>query len=112
MQIGNEQHFRWLRGVVATILVLNLLDALLTLTWLSLDIAVESNALMNTLVSWGPVPFVMGKIALVSGGSFLLWRFRSHPWAVVGLFMVFLVYYALLLYHLESLTLILSVVLK
>ena len=66
--IGTTQHFRWLRGLVSTILVLNGVDAVLTTVWLSAGAATEANPFMSVMLSWGFVPFVGGKIALVSLG--------------------------------------------
>ena len=45
------------------------------------------------------------KIALVGMGSFLLWRHRKRPAAGVSIFLVFLTYYVLLLYHLQAMQL-------
>jgi hypothetical protein len=47
------------------------------------------------------VLFVLGKLSLVSLGTALLWRRRKIPIAVVGIFIVFLVYYFIMLYHLQ-----------
>ena len=55
--------------------------------------------MMDTLLSLGPVVFVAGKLALVFLGTALLWLNRERPLAVVGIFVLFLAYYALLLYH-------------
>ena len=98
--IGTPQHFRWLEGIVKAVLVLNLVDAVLTLIWIQAGLATEANPVMAELVNNSPVAFVLSKVALVSLGSALLWRFRSRPLAVVGIFAVFLVYYVLILYHL------------
>ena len=102
MQIGHREHFRWLEGVIAAILVLNLFDACLTLLWWTTGAAIEANPLMDSLLRLGPMPFVLGKIALVSGGAYLLWNARHQPLAVVAVFGVFLAYYYILLYHLHA----------
>lgn len=103
MQIGSAEHYRWLKGIVASIVVLNLLDACLTLVWLTSGAATEANPLMETLLHLGPLPFVLGKIALVSGGAYLLWTARRHALAVVATFVTFLAYYFVFLYHLTGL---------
>ena len=41
-------------------------------------------------------------------GSWLLWRARDHAPAVVGIFLVFGVYYAVLLYHLQYASLVIQ----
>jgi len=80
-KVGTSQHFRWLRGITAAIILLNLVDALFTMTWLDLGLATEANPLMEVLTSWGPVPFVLGKVLLVSLGCYFigLITFRLSP---------------------------------
>ena len=110
--IGTQQHFRWLHGLVKVVLLLNLLDAIFTMFWVDSGLAVEANVLLQAAVENHLVAFVMIKIALVSLGSFLLWKRRQHALAVVGLFVIFLVYYYLLLYHLRFASFIIRLILK
>jgi len=98
-RLGTAEHFRWLRGVVAAVLILNGIDAVLTLLWVYAGLAEEANPLLAELVHEHPVLFAACKIALVGAGSLLLWRARHRPLAIVGIFAVFLVYYAILLLH-------------
>ncbi len=102
IEIGTEQHFRWLHGIVLATVVINGIDAVLTLVWVLSGRATEANPLMETLLRLGPLPFVVGKLALVSGGTWLLWTNRRHPLAVIGLFLFFLAYYWVLLHHLRA----------
>jgi len=97
--MGTGEHFRWLRGVVVCVLLLNLADAVFTILWVHAGLAREANTLMDELVSEHEVLFVVVKLGLVSLGSWLLWHWRDRPAAVVGLFLAFLVYYGLLLWH-------------
>lgn len=99
--VGTAQHFRWLHNIVKVVLLLNLLDAIFTLVWVEAGLAVEANIFLRTPVEEHPLAFVLIKITLVSLGSLILWKRRHHALAVVGLFGVFLVYYAILLYHLR-----------
>lgn len=99
--VGTPEHFRWLQGVVKAVLVLNLLDALLTLVWVRAGLAVEANTLMDELVNENAVLFVGVKLALVGMGSWLLWNRRQSPIAVVAIFAAFLSYYWVLLHHLR-----------
>ncbi|MFK7895884.1 MAG: DUF5658 family protein [Myxococcota bacterium] len=99
--IGTAQHFRWLEGIVKATLLLNGIDAVLTLIWIQTGLATEANPVMADLVHHHPVTFVLAKVALVSLGSGLLWRLRTRPLAVIGIFAVFLAYYFLILYHLD-----------
>lgn len=101
LAVGTPQHFRWLHGIVKTVLVLNLLDAIFTLVWVRLGLAREANALIRDLVDHHAVAFVLAKLGLVSLGSWLLWTRRDHPGAVIGIFAAFLAYYAVLLIHLS-----------
>jgi hypothetical protein len=103
LAVGTPEHFRWLDGVVKTVLVLNLIDAVLTLLWVRLGLAREANALVRDLVEQHALAFVLVKLALVGLGSWLLWRRREHPLAVIGIFAAFLAYYAVLLLHLRYL---------
>ena len=100
LHVGTERHFRWLGWIIGGVLVLNLLDAGLTVLWVHADLADEANPLIRHLVEEHPIVFVVAKMALVGLGTGLLWMRRHRPAAVVGIFAVFLVYYALLLYHL------------
>jgi hypothetical protein len=110
-RVGTAEHFRWLASIVKVILTLNLLDAIFTLVWVSAGLAKEANPLLATLVRDYPLMFVIVKLSLVGGGSWLLWQHRQRPLAVVGIFMGFLAYYWLLLLHVGYLSLILGTLL-
>ena len=110
-KIGTPEQFRWLLGIVKVILALNLLDAIFTLTWINAGLAREANPLLAEIVRNHPVRFAAVKLGLVAGGSLLLWRYRSRPLAVVGIFVAFLVYYLLLLYHIGYLSLVVGMLL-
>jgi hypothetical protein len=99
--VGTPQHFRWLAGIIKTILVLNLFDAVFTLFWVRAGLALEANALLRNLVNEHAVLFVATKLGLVSLGSWLLWKRRAHAGAVIAIFIAFLAYYLVLLYHLQ-----------
>jgi hypothetical protein len=103
-KIGTLQHFRWLRGIVACVMVLNLFDAVCTITVVSLGKATEANPLMAGLIDSDPWLFMVIKLLLVSLGSYLLWRLRKRAAAVMGIFAAFMVYYCLALYHLAAMT--------
>lgn len=97
--IGSEREFRWLRLIVMLIIFLNVLDATFTLYWINTGLAKEANILLRNLVENHPLLFVIVKFTLVLAGTYILWRNRYNKYAVSGLFLAFLVYYALLLYH-------------
>ncbi len=104
-RIGTLQHFRWLKGIVITILVLNVIDAVLTLIWINTGLATEANPLLAELAHKNPAMFVVVKFSLVGLGSWLLWRLRKRRMSVAAIFVAFLAYYFLLLYHLRGMNL-------
>jgi hypothetical protein len=99
MNVGSEDHFGWLDGLIRALLVLNLLDAVFTLFWVHAGLAREANPLLRELVVHHPVAFVAAKLALVTLGSLLLWWRRHRPLAAIAVFVAFLAYYGLLLMH-------------
>lgn len=103
--IGTPQHFGWLQLIIKAVLVLNVIDAVMTVAWIYAGRAVEANPLLADLAHSQPILFVLVKTTLVSLGSWLLWRRRRQPLAVVAIFGVFLAYYFLVVYHLEALEL-------
>jgi len=109
--IGTPEQFRWLFGIVKVILALNLLDAIFTLVWINVGLAREGNPLLAQIVRDHPLAFAIIKLGLVAGGSLLLWHYRTRPLAVVGIFLAFLVYYLLLLYHVGYLSLVIGMLL-
>jgi hypothetical protein len=104
-KIGTHQHFRWLKGIIVAVLCLNLLDAVLTIFAVETGRATEANPLMKPLVHESPVVFLIVKTMLVLLGCFLLWRLRKRPFAVFSIFLAFLVYYGIVIYHLRALDL-------
>lgn len=99
--VGTPEQFRWLHGIVKAVLILNLIDAVLTLLWVRGGLATEANTLIDELINESAIGFIAVKLSLVGLGSWLLWQQRRRPSAVVGIFTVFLAYYAILLYHLQ-----------
>ena len=105
LEIGTPKQFRWLKGIVATVIVLNLLDGILTMVWVLSERATEANPFMAPLIEAHPVLFIVVKMALVFLGTYLLWRLRKRALAVVAIFVAFLAYYAILLLHLRAMNL-------
>ena len=69
---------------ISLLFVLNYVDALFTLIWVSLGIASEANPLMEVLIH-DPVLFVFVKVVIVSLGCYLLHRYsykRFAQWAI------------------------------
>ena len=109
--IGEPHHFRWLHGVVKVVIVLNLMDAVFTLIWVYAGLAREANPLLADVLRDSPVLFAVAKVSLVGLGSLLLWRNRDRALAVIGIFVVFLAYYSILLYHIGYLSLLIGTLL-
>ncbi len=103
--IGTSVHFRWLKGIVASIFVMNIFDGLMTVMWVFTGLATEANPMMDPLLETSPGLFMASKLALVGLGSVLLWRTRRQPMAVIAIFALFMVYYLLMMYHLAHLDL-------
>jgi hypothetical protein len=102
MKIGEPRHFRWLEGIVTMVFILNVMDGILTLVWLFTEQATEANPLMDNLIKIHPVLFISVKMALVFLGTALLWRLRQKATAVIAIFVAFICYYAILIYHLGA----------
>jgi formate hydrogenlyase subunit 3/multisubunit Na+/H+ antiporter MnhD subunit len=100
-RVGTPEHFHWLHGIVKAVLVLNLLDAIFTLLWVRAGLAHEANLMIDKLVKEHALAFFAVKLGLVGMGSWLLWKRRENPTAVVAIFIAFLVYYLVLLYHIQ-----------
>ena len=102
MRVGTPEQFRWITGIIAVILLINLVDVVLTTWWFMTGAATEANPLMDTLLQLGPLPFALVKIGFVSGGSYLLWKRRSRPLSVIGVTCLFVLYYYVLTQHLRG----------
>jgi hypothetical protein len=100
-RVGTPQHFHWLHGIVKTVLVLNLLDAIFTLVWVRWGFAREANLMIDRLVERHALAFIAVKLGLVGMGSWLLWQRRNHATAVVAIFIAFMAYYMVLIYHVQ-----------
>jgi len=109
--IGEVHQFRWLHGIVKLVLVLNLCDAVFTLIWVYAGLAREANPLIADTLSDSPVLFASAKLGLVGLGSLLLWKNRDRALAVIGIFVAFLVYYLIFLYHVGYLSLLIGTLL-
>lgn len=101
--LGTPVQMGWLLGLVKAVLVLNVIDAVLTVLWVSDQAALEANPFLFELPQTHPLEFVLVKTSLVSGGTYLLWRHRNRATAVIAIFVAFLAYYSLLLLHVSAL---------
>lgn len=95
IDIGKPEQFKWLGGVIAAVFILNVLDGVMTLIWVFTGHARESNPVMDYLIWLHPAAFMAVKISLVALGALLLYRLRTNRLAVIGIFVAFIVYYAI-----------------
>lgn len=91
--------------LVKALNVLNLIDSIFTLFWVNSGVAEEANIFLKDLVEENALLFIIVKIALVSMGSLLLWRFKWRFLALAGLILVFTTYSFVFIYHLHILNL-------
>ncbi len=87
-------------GICAAILLLNLIDALLTLLFLQSGLAEEANPLMDLAYRTSPMAFLLLKLAMVQAGILILHYHRRVPVAQHALHGVAAVYVAIVGYHL------------
>ena len=102
MLIGTREHYRWLRGMVVALILLNAIDGVLTIVWIETGHFSEANPLMGLLLSANPVLFISVKMLLVCLGIMLLWRYRDSVLAVISIFFCFSVYCYVLTFHINA----------
>lgn len=101
LTIGLPHQYEWMRTVLTMIFVMSTFDGVLTIFWVMSGQAIEANPLWAELLRIGPFVFMLAKTALVAAGVYLLWRYRLLAVSVLATFALFLVYYALIVYHLS-----------
>lgn len=87
-------------AILGVTCVLNVFDVVATLVLVGGGYASEGNPLMAALLELGPVPFAAVKIAIVTFGAFVLYRFARHDLAQVGAILACSAYGMLAIYHL------------
>jgi cytochrome bd-type quinol oxidase subunit 2 len=93
---------RAVRWAASIVIVLNMLDAVWTLTFVRIGAANEGNPLMDQALEHGPLWFMLAKLTLVSLSVMLLWRLRHRRSATVGLFSAALTYLVICGYHVSQ----------
>lgn len=99
--IGSEKQFKLLHLMLKATIIMNMLDGIFTLYWVYSGLATEANPLLAEVV-YHPLVFLGIKWSLVGLGSLLLWKRHKTPLAVVGIGLMFTLYYAIIAYHLHS----------
>ena len=87
--------------LIGMLFILNAIDAVATVTWVSAGVATEANPLMAHLLELHPVVFVATKLTLVGLCSYLLWQHWDRWLSVAATIFLVSIYYALIAYHLS-----------
>ena len=101
-RVATSTATQFLTYVAGLVVVLNLMDALWTLAFVEAGVAEESNPLMERALAFGPVGFVIAKLALVSLSVLLLWRLRERRAAGIALCSGAMTYVHIVCYHLSN----------
>lgn len=91
---------RFVAVVLGVTCVLNVFDVAATLILVGGGHAREGNPLMAALLELGPVPFAAVKIAIVTFGALVLFRFARYELAQAGAILACAAYGMLAIYHL------------
>jgi hypothetical protein len=99
---------QWLLRFASAIVILNLADALFTILYTTSGLAREGNPFMETVLTAGPVLFVLTKVMLVTVAVLFLWRYRHRSSVVLGLLGSTAVYVVVIGYHLSAVPLLIN----
>ena len=95
----------WVGRALKATLLFNLIDVILTLCLVTCGLAVEANPIMAQALMSGSVAFVVVKFTLVFSGVATIWLHRHRRFAMLGAATVTVVYGMLMIYHVQSLVL-------
>lgn len=91
-------------GAAVTLLFLNLLDGLFTLTFLQLGVAQEANPLMRLAYEASPLSFMVLKLGVVNLGVWVLCMHQDSRLAQVAMKIAVGVYAVIVTWHLAFLS--------
>ena len=91
-----RRHFN---RVALLVTFLNVGDGLMTMIWVSWELATEANPLMNLLLQAHPALFLLAKVGLVTLGLVILGWQRRQVAALLSLAVALLVYALVVVYH-------------
>ncbi len=100
MRAATQHRPRWIAGLLAATCVLNVIDVVATLAFVSSGVAVEANPIMARALALGPAAFVAIKIAVVTLGALVLWRYARLGLAKLGSVVVCAAYALVVIYDL------------
>lgn len=78
---------------------LNFVDAILTIVWVTGDMATEANILMAALLDWGVLPFLAVKITIGAAAGFVLMYASEYRVARIGVTVALSVYILVMASH-------------
>lgn len=82
------------------LVILCMLDAVLTIVWISLGIAIELNPLMDKLIKTSNVAFIAIKLAISYISIYILYKYKQRKLTRYATPMLTYTYLCLLAYHL------------
>ena len=83
---------------IILLLLLNIVDATVTIVVIDAGIAKEANPIMDYFLNMGYIPFLLVKFSAVSFASYVFWKYRHRLGAVIGISLSLLLYICLSLY--------------
>tara|TARA_R110000824_G_scaffold25224_2_gene88059 strand:+ start:576 stop:872 length:297 start_codon:yes stop_codon:yes gene_type:complete len=83
---------------IILLLLLNIVDATVTIIVIDAGIAKEANPIMDYFLNLGFLPFLMVKLSVVSFASYIFWKYRQRKGAVIGIILSLILYISLSLY--------------
>ena len=97
--LEDKSRFKLFARLLGAVVILNVLDGAFTLFWVLSGKAIETNPVMELLLSIHPVLFISLKLILVHLGCILLLRFHTRAFALLSSCIACFVYGAIVIYH-------------
>lgn len=103
LKIGTVKDYVMMAHILLFIIALSTVDGVMTIAWVQNGHAFERNPYMAELIAGksNMIPFMLVKTILVVGGCAVLWKRRENKLAVVGTFVIFLIFSLLFIYHMN-----------
>jgi len=109
LPVINPKYLDWVENAIYALVIMNGIDAVLTITWVTFGLANEANPLMDGLLQTHPVLFMAVKLSLVFLGLKLLWNYRKKRMVCYGTAVLLIVYYGLMLIHALGVGIVISI---
>ena len=85
--------------LLITIIFLSMADALLTLFWIKMGLAVEANPILSEMLQYGDYWFLGSKIGLTCFGCAILYMTRRKTFTIRAIKVILFLYTLLIGYH-------------